>query len=104
MIDKSGIPLAIFRKLKAAAIDRPFIEAAGKKKEDLRREISDQLSRFKDSSVRGISTLIFPEGTTWGYGGLKKSTAPCIRFWKTPFRAPAGKCISCPSTLRWIVL
>jgi len=37
MIDKSGLPMAVFRKLKLAAIDRPFVEVLSKKKEELRQ-------------------------------------------------------------------
>lgn len=100
MIDKSGIPLAIFRKLKAAAIDRPFIEAANRKKEDLRREISDQLSRFKDSSVRGISTLIFPEGTTWGYGGLKKIHSSVYQVLENTFQSTGRQVYILPINIK----
>ncbi|PKN69633.1 MAG: hypothetical protein CVU54_09875 [Deltaproteobacteria bacterium HGW-Deltaproteobacteria-12] len=92
MIDKTGLPLAIFRKLKVAAIDRPFVETISKKKEELRNEISDQFSRFKEGSIQGISTLIFPEGTTWGYGGLKKIRSAVYQVLENTFQS-AGRSV-----------
>jgi 1-acyl-sn-glycerol-3-phosphate acyltransferase len=100
MIDKSGLPLAIFRKLKVAAVDRPFVEIFSKKKEELRQEISDQLSRFRDSSIQGISTLIFPEGTTCGYGGLKKIHSSVYHVLEKTFQSTGQKVYILPINVK----
>ncbi|MCK7504434.1 MAG: 1-acyl-sn-glycerol-3-phosphate acyltransferase [Desulfobacterales bacterium] len=100
MIDKSGLPLAIFHKLKVAAIDRPFVDVFSKKKEELQQEISDQLSRFRDSSMQGISTLIFPEGTTWGYGGLKKIRSSVYQVLENTFQSTGRKVYILPINVK----
>ena len=100
MIDRLGLPLAIFRKLKVAAIDRPFVESFNRKKEDLRREISGQLNQFKESSARGISTLIFPEGTTWGYGGLKKIHSSVYHVLENTFQGTGRKVFILPINIK----
>ena len=100
MIDRLGLPLAIFRKLKLSAIDRPFVESFSRKKEDLRREISGQLNQFKESSSRGISTLIFPEGTTWGYGGLKKIRSSVYHVLENTFQSTGRKVFILPINIK----
>jgi len=42
------------------------------KQEFRKLSLSSQVDRFKKKIHEGFSTLIFPEGTTWGYGGIKK--------------------------------
>jgi len=71
-LDKTGIPKAIFNKLNLISIPRPFADKLEKKGDELKKEIADQFSQFKHKIAEGFSTLIFPEGTTWGFGGLKK--------------------------------
>ncbi len=100
MIDKSGLPAAIFRKLKVSAIDRPFIETFNRTKEELRQEISDQLSRFKDGSAQGLSTLIFPEGTTWGIGGLKKIRSSVYQVLENTFQSTGRKVYILPINVK----
>jgi len=72
IFDKSGIPKGFFEIMNVATVNRPFIETTRKKKEAIKKEIADQITHFKKSVSQGMSTLIFPEGTTWGFGGLKK--------------------------------
>ena len=72
ILDKTGLPKALFENLNLISIPRPFIEAVQKITEDAKKEISGQFAEFRKKIHAGFSTLIFPEGTTWGYGGLKK--------------------------------
>lgn len=72
VLDKTGIPKAIFNKLNLIAIPRPFADTLDKKGEELKKEIAEQFNHFKNRIVEGFSTVVFPEGTTWGFGGLKK--------------------------------
>ncbi|MBW1644024.1 MAG: 1-acyl-sn-glycerol-3-phosphate acyltransferase, partial [Deltaproteobacteria bacterium] len=72
VLDKTGLPKAIFNKLNLISIPRPFADKLEKKGDELKKEITDQFSQFKSKISEGFSTLIFPEGTTWGFGGLKK--------------------------------
>jgi len=72
LLDRTGLPQALFRKLRLVTIHRPFIEQYADEKETVHQEIGQQLDNIGDSVSQGFSTLIFPEGTTWGYGGLKK--------------------------------
>lgn len=105
MLDRSGLPLAVFRTLKVAAIDRPFIEVSSSKKEDLRQKISCQLKRFKDTTTQGMSTLIFPEGTTWGYGGLKKIRSAVYQILETAFQGGGRRVYILPVNVKvdWLV-
>jgi len=72
LLDKTGLPVAFFRKMRLITIHRPFIESYSRKKAVIRNEIGEKMSQFKTELKDGMSTLIFPEGTTWGYGGLKR--------------------------------
>ena len=72
VLDKTGLPKAIFNKLNLISIPRPFADKLEKKGDELKKEIAEQFSQFKNKISEGFSTLIFPEGTTWGFGGLKK--------------------------------
>lgn len=72
MVDKSGIPMAFFKKLNLISIPRPFAETLERIGDEVKREIAGQVDQFRKRIREGFSTLVFPEGTTWGYGGLKK--------------------------------
>lgn len=72
ILDKTGLPKAIFNKLNLISIPRPFADKLEKKGNELKKEIADQFSQFKTRMVDGFSAVVFPEGTTWGVGGLKK--------------------------------
>jgi 1-acyl-sn-glycerol-3-phosphate acyltransferase len=72
ILDKTGIPKALFEYLNLISIPRPFVEAVQKMGDEVKKEISGQFDEFRKKIYAGFSTLIFPEGTTWGYGGLKK--------------------------------
>lgn len=69
-LDKTGLPKAFFKKMKLIDIPRPFIEDFNNK-DAMKSEIYAQMEKLKSSIHSGFSTLIFPEGTTWGFGGLK---------------------------------
>lgn len=71
-LDKTGIPMAVFNKLNLISIPRPFADTLEKKGDELKKEIADQFSQFKHKITEGFSPVVFPEGTTWGFGGLKK--------------------------------
>jgi 1-acyl-sn-glycerol-3-phosphate acyltransferase len=100
IIDKSGLPLAIFRKLKVVAIERPFVEAFHEKKEELQRKIRGQLSQLKEASTQGISTLVFPEGTTWGYGGLKRMRSSVYQILENTFQSTGRKVYILPINVK----
>lgn len=72
ILDKTGIPKALFKKLNLISIPRPFLEVVQRKSDEVKKEISIQFAEFRKKTHTGFSTLIFPEGTTRGYGGLKK--------------------------------
>lgn len=72
LLDKTGLPAALFRKMRLVTIHRPFVEQYRQRKEIISREIGEQMHQIRDNVGQGLSSLIFPEGTTWGYGGLKK--------------------------------
>ena len=72
LLDLTHLPKAIFRIMKLTSIHRPFAETYQKKKEEIKSEIKSQINGIRESISRGWSTVIFPEGTTWGRGGLKK--------------------------------
>ena len=72
ILDKTGAPKALFKYLNLISIPRPFIEALQRKGDEVKKEISGQFVEFRKKIHAGFSTLVFPEGTTWGYGGLKK--------------------------------
>lgn len=72
VLDRTGIPKAVFNKLNLISIPRPFADKLDKKGDELKKEIAEQFSQFKNKISEGFSTLVFPEGTTWGFGGLKK--------------------------------
>lgn len=72
LIDRTGAPKAVFEKLNLISIPRPFADLHQTKYLNVRQQISSQFSKFKERIADGFSTLIFPEGTTWGYGGLRR--------------------------------
>jgi 1-acyl-sn-glycerol-3-phosphate acyltransferase len=72
LLDKTGLPKAFLKKMNLITIHRPFIDSMEKRKEEIKKEISEHINYFKEKLSQGFSTLIFPEGTTWGYGGIKK--------------------------------
>ena len=71
-LDRTGIPTLIFKLLNVSTVHRPFVESTLKRADELKQEISDQITHFRNTLSQGLSTLVFPEGTTWGYGGLKQ--------------------------------
>lgn len=72
LLDLTQLPKAIFRIMKLTPIHRPFAESYQKKKEAIKAEIKSQIGSVRESISLGWSTVIFPEGTTWGRGGLKR--------------------------------
>ncbi|MBN2283126.1 MAG: 1-acyl-sn-glycerol-3-phosphate acyltransferase [Deltaproteobacteria bacterium] len=80
LVDRLQLPLMLFRIMNVASVHRPFIEKTLQKKDELKQEISAQIDHFRDSLSQGMSTLIFPEGTTWGYGGLKRIRSACYQL------------------------
>jgi 1-acyl-sn-glycerol-3-phosphate acyltransferase len=86
LIDKSGIPKILFKLLNVSTVNRPFIENTLKKKNEIKKELSHQINHFKDSVSHGMSTLIFPEGTTWGFGGLKKIRSAAYQLVSNTFK------------------
>lgn len=84
-LDKTGLPKAFFKKMKLIDIPRPFIEDF-KNKEAMKSEIYAQMEKLKSSIHSGFSTLIFPEGTTWGFGGLKNLRSGIFQLVDSTFR------------------
>ena len=72
LLDKTRLPRAIFRIMNVTTIHRPFVEHYQKRKDEIKLEISQQMKDIKEKISSGISTVVFPEGTTWGFGGLKR--------------------------------
>lgn len=72
LLDKTGLPKAFLKKMNLVTIHRPFMDSIEKKRDEVKKEIALHLNYFKERLSEGFSTLIFPEGTTWGYGGIKK--------------------------------
>ena len=58
--------------MKVTTIHRPFAESYTEKKIKIKREIKSSIDKVKGGITKGISTIVFPEGTTWGFGGLKR--------------------------------
>lgn len=85
LLDKSGIPKTFFKILNLSTVHRPFIESAVKKKDNMKKEISGQITHFKETIAQGMSTLVFPEGTTWGFGGLKKIRSSAYQLVSSTF-------------------
>ncbi len=85
MLDTSGIPKIFFKIMNVSTIHRPFIESAVKRKDSMKREVSGQITHFKEAIAQGMSTLVFPEGTTWGFGGLKKIRSSAYQLVSSTF-------------------
>jgi 1-acyl-sn-glycerol-3-phosphate acyltransferase len=100
LIDKSGIPKSFFKVMNVATVNRPFIETTIQKKEALKKEIASQISHFKKSVSEGMSTLIFPEGTTWGFGGLKKIRSSVFQLVTNTFSEDGEKVYILPINVK----
>lgn len=85
MVDMTGAPKAVFEKLNLISIPRPFADAVSPEKKKLKSQISNQFAHFRERISEGFSTLIFPEGTTWGYGGLRKIRSAVYQLVSTSF-------------------
>ena len=84
-LDKTGLPKAFFKKMKLIDIPRPFIEDFDNKNQ-VKHEIHSQMVKFKHSIHSGFSTLIFPEGTTWSFGGLKNLRSGIFQLVDSTYR------------------
>jgi 1-acyl-sn-glycerol-3-phosphate acyltransferase len=100
LIDKTGIPMAVFRTMNLRSIERPFIEQIHMKKQELKNAISGQIDRFREGAVQGLSTLIFPEGTTWGFGGLKKIRSGAYQVVESSFQTAKRKVYVLPINVK----
>lgn len=100
MLDKSGIPKCFFKLLNVSTVNRPFIENTRKKKDEIKKELSHQINHFKDTVSQGMSTLIFPEGTTWGFGGLKKIRSAAYQLVSNTFREYGKKVYVLPINVK----
>ncbi|MCX8125103.1 MAG: 1-acyl-sn-glycerol-3-phosphate acyltransferase [Spirochaetes bacterium] len=85
LLDRTGLPKAFFKKMKLIDIPRPFIEDF-QNKDAMKSEISAQMAKLKESIYSGFSTLIFPEGTTWGFGGLKNLRSGIFQLVDSTYR------------------
>lgn len=90
-LDKTGLPLAVFRKMRLSSIERPFIERLGIKRQALHKAINEQMDKFREGTAQGLSTLIFPEGTTRGFGGLKKIRSAAFQIVEDTFHSTCGE-------------
>lgn len=100
LLDRSGLPLAVFRIMKLTSIERPFIEQLDMKRQDLRRAIHQQVDRFREGALQGLSTVIFPEGTTWGFGGLKKIRSAAFQVVEGTFESARRKVYILPINVK----
>ncbi|MBW2544763.1 MAG: 1-acyl-sn-glycerol-3-phosphate acyltransferase [Deltaproteobacteria bacterium] len=105
LLDKSGIPKTFFKILNLSTVHRPFIESAVKTKDNMKKEISGQLTHFKEILAQGMSTLVFPEGTTWGFGGLKKIRSSAHQLVSSTFSQYRKKVYVLPINVKadWLV-
>ncbi len=90
-LDKTALPFIVFKILRLTTIHRPFIDTCAKKREQIRTEIGNQLGRAREGISRGLSTLVFPEGTTWGFGGLKKIRSAVYQLVENTFQSAHQK-------------
>ncbi len=100
LFDKSGIPKGFFKIMNVATVHRPFIENTMQKKKALKKEIADQIAHFKKTVSQGMSTLIFPEGTTWGFGGLKKIRSSVFQLVTNTFKEYGEKVYVLPINVK----
>ncbi len=100
LIDKTGAPKAIFNKLNLISIPRPFADAQLNKHGNFKHQISSQFSQFKSRISDGFSTVIFPEGTTWGYGGLRKIRSAVYQLVSTSFDQHGKKIYMLPINVK----
>jgi hypothetical protein len=70
------------------------------KKQELKNAISGQIGRFREGALQGLSTLIFPEGTTWGYGGLKKIHSGAYQVVESTFQTAKKKVYVLPINVK----
>jgi 1-acyl-sn-glycerol-3-phosphate acyltransferase len=90
-LDKTALPFIVFKIMRLTTIHRPFIDTYAKKREQIRSEIGNQINRARESISRGLSTLVFPEGTTWGFGGLKKIRSAVYQLVENTFQSAQQK-------------
>lgn len=98
-LDRTGLPKAFFKKMKLIDIPRPFIEDFTNK-EAMKSEIYAQMEKLKRSIHNGFSTLIFPEGTTWGFGGLKNLRSGIFQLVDSTYRHFAKKLYILPINVK----
>lgn len=91
LLDKTALPFIIFKIMRLTTIHRPFIDACAGRRDELRSEIGGQIDRARESISKGLSTLIFPEGTTWGFGGLKKIRSAVYQLVDNTYRSARRK-------------
>ncbi len=91
LLDKTALPFIIFKIMRLTTIHRPFIDTCAKRRDQLRSEIGYQINCARESISRGLSTLVFPEGTTWGFGGLKKIRSAVYQLVENTYRSARQK-------------
>jgi len=100
VLDRSGMPKLFFRLMNVATVHRPFIEKTMQRTDDLKRDLSRQISHFGNILAQGMSTLVFPEGTTWGYGGLKKIRSAAYQLVSGVYRTYGRKVYILPINVK----
>ncbi|HOI73108.1 MAG TPA: 1-acyl-sn-glycerol-3-phosphate acyltransferase [Syntrophales bacterium] len=100
LLDRTGLPLAVFRTMQLTSIERPFIEHLDMKRQALHQAIDEQVGKFREAAARGLSTLIFPEGTTWGFGGLKKIRSAAFQVVEGAFESAREKVYILPINVK----
>lgn len=86
LLDKTRIPKGIFRLFRLTTIHRPFLETYQQTRSQIKQEIKEQMDRIRDGIHRGFTTIVFPEGTTWGFGGLKKIRSSVYQLVENTYR------------------
>lgn len=99
-IDSTGLPNAFFKKLNLISIPRPFADKHEPAYQNVKNQISKQFSQFKEKISEGFSTLIFPEGTTWGYGGLRKMRSAVYQLVSTSYEQYGKKVYILPINVK----
>ena len=100
LIDSTGAPKAVFEKLNLISIPRPFADAQHPAAGNVKHQISSQFNQFRSKISDGFSTLIFPEGTTWGYGGLRKIRSAVFQLVSTSYEEFGKKIYMVPINVK----
>lgn len=100
LLDRSGGPRAVFDKLNLISIPRPFADTPDQNQTIIKQQIAAQFEEFRKKISDDFSSLIFPEGTTWGYGGLRKIRSAIFQLVHTSYTHTQKKVFLLPINVK----